>query len=87
MDEYMNKIKEEAEKEKLEMIDFMYRKTFDNLLLFSNEYIESKINIKFKEKLLNGMEKYFVGLEEYEKCNDLIKIKNKIKEHHSTIKS
>lgn len=78
MDEYMKKLKEEAQKQKAELVDHMYRRTFQEMLLNYTEYVESKVDSKLKLKLLNSMETYFVNLEEYEKCDVIVKVKNKI---------
>lgn len=80
MEEYMKKLKEEAQKQKELLVDHMYRKTFQEMLLNYNEYVESNVDSKLKLRLLNSMETYFVNLEEYEKCELIVRVKNRINE-------
>lgn len=78
MEEHMDKMREEIQKQKLELVDHMYRRTFQEILLNYSEYINSKVDSKLKLRLLNSMEAHFVNLEEYEKCELILTVKNKI---------
>lgn len=78
MEENLKKLQQEIERQKQELVDYMYRRTFQEILMNYSEYVNCKIDQKNKLKLLADLENHFVDLEEYEKCKIIVDVKNKI---------
>ena len=80
MEEILKKHQEEFEKAKTQMVDYMNRQIFQELLLHRDEYIGSNIDAKMKNKLLDELLQYFGddNREEYEKCAVIVEIKKRV---------
>lgn len=72
-------------------LDFVMRTSYNSLMLninstieefivytFNSEVIEIEHGTGERSKFINGMIKYFEEIEEYEKCNELLKLRLRI---------
>lgn len=78
MDEIRRRLQEDAENMKKDMLAYMHQRIYTLLSEEPEEYIKAKVDNEVKITVIDRMLAKYEDSEDYEKCTNLLKVKERI---------